>query len=139
MNHFPVTNAEIKLQSRGLASYLIQADEGFFLFQEDLKRGQLVSTTLEKTMQNLSSPTPVFDGVTVLEAADLLKNNNESLQADVPMSAASTNAFSTNGGQNNIMSTSTPANVANNGGTGNGTYSNGPAPTQTLEVEMDMS
>lgn len=67
-NHFAVTNAKIRLQSRGLASYLVEADEGFFLFAEDLRKGQLVSTDLQKTWMNLSSPIPVFEGETVMEA-----------------------------------------------------------------------
>jgi len=134
-NHFPVTNAEIKLQSRGLSSYLVQANEGFFLFQEDLKRGQLVSTTLEKTMQNLSSPTPLFDGTTVLEASDLPKSSNDILQGDASMPTPSTNTFATNGG----MPTSAPTIAAGNGVTKGTTHGNSSAPHQTLEVEMDMS
>lgn len=67
-NHFAVTNAKIRLQSRGLASYLVEADQGFFLFAEDLKKGQLVSTDLQKTWANLSSPIPVFEGEAVMEA-----------------------------------------------------------------------
>ena len=72
-NHYPVTDAKLRLQSRGLASYLVEANEGFFLFGEDLKHGQLVSTTLDKTFANLAGPTPVFDGTTVMEAGQTPK------------------------------------------------------------------
>lgn len=67
-NHYPVTGAKIQLQSRGLASYLIESNEGFFLFGEDLKQGRLVSTSLEKTWLNLRGPVPIFDGEGIMEA-----------------------------------------------------------------------
>lgn len=72
-NHFPVTDAKIRLQSRGLASYLIEANEGYFLFGEDLKQGRLVSTSLDKTWENLRGPVPVFDGEGVMEAGETPK------------------------------------------------------------------
>ena len=68
-----MTDAKIRLQSKGLASYLVETNEGFFLFGEDLKQGQLVSTTLDKTFANLSGPTPVFDGTTLMEAGQTPK------------------------------------------------------------------
>ncbi|KAH7336412.1 hypothetical protein BKA65DRAFT_527217 [Rhexocercosporidium sp. MPI-PUGE-AT-0058] len=72
-NHFPVTNAKIQLQSKGLSSYLVEANEGYFLFGEDLKQGRLVSTSLEKTFANLREPTPLFDGDVVMEAGQTPK------------------------------------------------------------------
>ncbi|KAI6711139.1 hypothetical protein JHW43_006346 [Diplocarpon mali] len=72
-NHFPVTNANIRLSSKGLASYLVESNEGYFLFAEDLKQGRLVSTNLEKTWVNLSSPVPIFDSDLVLEAGQTPK------------------------------------------------------------------
>lgn len=74
-NHYPITDAKIALQSRGLASYLVQANEGYFLFGEDLKQGRLVSTCLQKVWANLRGPTPIFDGETVMEAGDTPKVN----------------------------------------------------------------
>lgn len=76
-NHFPVTDAKIRLQSRGLASYLVEAAEGYFLFGEDLKQGRLVSTSLEKTWENLRGAAPVFDGEGVMEAAETPKVNGD--------------------------------------------------------------
>jgi hypothetical protein len=75
-NHFPVTDAKIRLQSKGLASYLVEANEGYFLFGEDLKQGRLVSTSLEKTWVNLRGPVPVFDGDLVMEAGETPKIEN---------------------------------------------------------------
>ena len=72
-NHYPVTDARIRLQSRGLASYLVETNEGYFLFGEDLKQGRLVSTTLDRTWINLRGAVPIFDGDTVLEASQTPK------------------------------------------------------------------
>ncbi|PBP19432.1 hypothetical protein BUE80_DR009780 [Diplocarpon rosae] len=72
-NHFPVTNAKIRLTSKGLASYLVEAKEGYFLFAEDLRQGRLVSSDLERTWANLSSPVPIFDSDLVMEAGQTLK------------------------------------------------------------------
>ncbi|KAL2265148.1 hypothetical protein VTJ83DRAFT_6248 [Remersonia thermophila] len=69
-NHFPVTNAKILLQSRGLQSYLVEANEGFFLFAEDLRQGRLVSTTAEGALNNLKVSPPVFEGLATMDASD---------------------------------------------------------------------
>ncbi|TVY55994.1 hypothetical protein LSUE1_G009357, partial [Lachnellula suecica] len=74
-NHFPVTDPKIRLQSKGLASYLVEANEGYFLFTEDLKQGQLVSTSLERVWENLRAPQPIFDGEMVLLAGETPKVN----------------------------------------------------------------
>lgn len=74
-NHYPVTNANIRLQSKGLASFLVEASEGYFLFGEDLKQGRLVSTTLEKIWENLRGPQPIFDGDVTMEAGETPKTN----------------------------------------------------------------
>ncbi|KAH8677725.1 hypothetical protein BX600DRAFT_506739 [Xylariales sp. PMI_506] len=68
-NHFPVTNAQIRLESKGLQSYLVEATQGYFLFSEDLRQGQLVSRDLGQTIQNLKVSPPVFEGTEVLTAA----------------------------------------------------------------------
>lgn len=63
-NHFSLSNAQIRLQSRGLASYLVEASEGYFLFGEDLREGRLVSTDLQRAVRNLAFNPPVFEGDT---------------------------------------------------------------------------
>jgi len=68
-NHYPVSDVHIRLQSKGLASYLVEAREGWFLFGEDLKEGRLVSTSLERTFENLKTTAPVFDGEEMLYPA----------------------------------------------------------------------
>lgn len=65
-NHFHISRPKILLQSNGLASYLVEAKEGWFLFGEDLTQGRLVATTLERTFENLRTSPPVFDGGEVL-------------------------------------------------------------------------
>ncbi|KAI0547341.1 hypothetical protein F4679DRAFT_574831 [Xylaria curta] len=69
-NHFPVTNARIQLESKGLQSYLVEASEGFFLFAENLRQGQLVSRNVDQTLANLKSTPPVFEGLEVMTAAE---------------------------------------------------------------------
>ncbi|KAI0376599.1 hypothetical protein F5Y04DRAFT_201289 [Hypomontagnella monticulosa] len=69
-NHFPVTNVQIQLESKGLQSYLVEAAEGFFLFAENLRQGQLVSKNLNQTFANLKMSPPVFEGPEVMSAAE---------------------------------------------------------------------
>ncbi|KAF6832502.1 hypothetical protein CMUS01_06902 [Colletotrichum musicola] len=68
-NHFPVSSAIIRLESKGLQSYLVEASEGFFLFSEDLRQGRLVSKTVEGAMRNLKCSPPSFDGFETLIAS----------------------------------------------------------------------
>jgi hypothetical protein len=68
-NHYPVTGVHIRLQSKGLASYLVQTREGWFLFGEDLKEGRLVATGLERAFGNLKTQPPTFDSEEILHAA----------------------------------------------------------------------
>lgn len=68
-NHFPVSSAIIRLESKGLQSYLVEASEGFFLFSEDLRQGRLVSKTAESAMRNLKCSPPSFDGSETLIAS----------------------------------------------------------------------
>ncbi|KAI0182167.1 hypothetical protein GGR52DRAFT_568369 [Hypoxylon sp. FL1284] len=69
-NHFPVTDVRIQLESKGLQSYLVEAAEGFFLFAEDLRRGQLVSKDVNQAFANIRMSPPVFEGAEVMSAAE---------------------------------------------------------------------
>jgi hypothetical protein len=69
-NHYPVSNAHIRLESKGLQSYLVEASEGFFLFAENLRQGQFVSATVQGALKNLSTSPPTFDGATLLIATE---------------------------------------------------------------------
>ncbi|KAH6997060.1 hypothetical protein EDB80DRAFT_651962 [Ilyonectria destructans] len=69
-NHFALSNARIVLESNGLQSYLVETSEGFFLFAENLRQGQLVSQTVEGTLSNLQCSPPKFDGAETLSAAE---------------------------------------------------------------------
>lgn len=69
-NHFPVTGAKIRLESRGLNAYLVEAHEGFFLFANDLREGRLVSRDAYCALQNLKSSPPTFDGSETITAAE---------------------------------------------------------------------
>ena len=89
-NHFPITEPEIRLQSKGLASYLVQAREGWFLFGDDLKQGRLVSTSLETTFHHLRSNPPTFDGAETMEAVSQspLANEESVVTSEVLMNGA---------------------------------------------------
>ncbi|KAI9766717.1 MAG: hypothetical protein M1840_006361 [Geoglossum simile] len=68
-NHFPITGPAILLQSKGLNSYLVGANEGFFLFHDDLNQGQLVGTSWEAALMNLRVTPVAFESLKVLRPA----------------------------------------------------------------------
>ncbi|KAF5027215.1 hypothetical protein F66182_703 [Fusarium sp. NRRL 66182] len=84
-NHFHVSNARIILESNGLQSYLVEANEGFFLFAENLRQGQLVSQTAEGALRNLQCSPPLFDGMEVLSAAESPRPVSVSPDMDMKM------------------------------------------------------
>lgn len=69
-NHYPVSNVRISLESRGLQSYLVEANEGFFLFDENLRQGRLVSQDAQRALQHLQCTPPTFDGAITLTATE---------------------------------------------------------------------
>jgi hypothetical protein len=88
-NHYPLNKVRIRLQSKGLASYLVQADEGWFLFAEDLRQGRLVSMSLEKTFKNLKSSPPNFDSDEVVVAVAETPKLETELSQEVSLNKAS--------------------------------------------------
>ena len=73
------------LKSSGLSSYLVGAQEAFYLFHEDLHEGRLVATTLDRTFHNLKAAPPIFDSADVLRAAlspSIAEPSEESLMHD---------------------------------------------------------
>jgi hypothetical protein len=89
-NHFPINDARIQLESRGLQSYLVEANEGFFLFSEDLRQGRLVSKDADRALQNLKTSPPIFDGETTMEATETPKPS-DSLPEFIDAAANTTN------------------------------------------------
>ncbi|KAK2064600.1 hypothetical protein LY76DRAFT_50310 [Colletotrichum caudatum] len=69
-NHYPVSSAIIRLESKGLQSYLVEAAEGFFLFAEDLRQGRFVSKDADGALRNLKCSPPVFAGQETLFATE---------------------------------------------------------------------
>jgi len=63
-----IHGAEILLKNTSLDAYLVGAQEGYFLFQEDLLRGQLAGKTQETCLNNLRSHPIQFEGTEVLHA-----------------------------------------------------------------------
>ncbi|UKZ78085.1 hypothetical protein TrVFT333_005819 [Trichoderma virens FT-333] len=65
-NNFPLTNVNVLLESKGLQSYLVESAEGFYLFTENLRQGQLVSRHAAGAIQNLQTNPPTFDTKDIL-------------------------------------------------------------------------
>lgn len=63
-----IHGAEILLKHRGLDAYLVGCQEGFYLFTEDLLRGQLVGRTWETCLNNLRMSPIQFEGSEVVQA-----------------------------------------------------------------------
>jgi len=68
--HYPryIHSAEILLKNRTMDAYLVGCQEGFFLFAEDLLRGQLVGRTWGGALNNLRAQPIQFEGTEVLQA-----------------------------------------------------------------------
>lgn len=120
-NHYPITNVKMALQSKGLSSYLVEANEGYFLFQDDLKKGQLVSKDLQRLWENLRGPQPIFDGEVTMEAGDTPKAPATATD-DLTMTSAS--GLQTLGSDSGFEGSSSGSNQPGAG---------------TMEVDMDMS
>ena len=69
-NHYPLTDVHIRLESKGLQSFLVEACEGFFLFAENLRHGRLVSRTVDGALRNLQCTPPTFEGAGDLSPAE---------------------------------------------------------------------
>lgn len=63
-----IHKAEIMLKNRSLDAYLVGCQEGFYLFTEDLLRGQLVARTWENTLANLKCSPMRFENDEILQA-----------------------------------------------------------------------
>lgn len=63
-----IHRAEILLKNRSLDAYLVGCDEGFYLFTEDLLRGQLVGRMWDDALNNLRAQPIRFEGEEVLQA-----------------------------------------------------------------------
>lgn len=84
--HYPghIHGAEILLKNRTLDAYLVGCQEGFFLFAEDLLRGQLVGRTWENCLNNLRSQPIRFDSTEVLQAERTPGPDIEGMRKEVP-------------------------------------------------------
>ena len=63
-----ITDVEVVLQLQLSQAYLVRTNRGFFLFSEDLKKGQLIAKTWETAVANLSTVPNIFEGTDILEA-----------------------------------------------------------------------
>jgi hypothetical protein len=69
-NHYPLSEVEICLESKGLQSYLVRTAEGFFLVSENLRQARLVSQNAESALRNLQHSPPIFDSPETLTKAE---------------------------------------------------------------------
>ncbi|KAK5997377.1 hypothetical protein PT974_02733 [Cladobotryum mycophilum] len=69
-NHYPLSNVNIRLESKGLQSYLVETSQGFYLFSEDLRQARLVSRDVNGALQNLQRTPPSFEGDETLLRAE---------------------------------------------------------------------
>ncbi|KAI9856744.1 MAG: hypothetical protein M1813_008781 [Trichoglossum hirsutum] len=95
-NHFPISGPAILLQSKGLNSFLVGTNEGFFLFHEDLNQAQLVGTTWESTLKNLRVTPVAFENSEVLRPAASPIAGGTVFDGADPQAAMKDEAMSTN-------------------------------------------
>lgn len=68
-NHYPLSTAKVIMKSKGLDAILVETNEGYHLFNEDLTEGKLVSVTRQNCLANLQRSPVVFEGLTTLKTA----------------------------------------------------------------------
>lgn len=91
--HYALANVVVMLQCDSLSAYLVRAQEGgcvesYWLFEESLNRGQLVSSTLQGTANNLRNKSNiVFEGPQIQAIAQSPSPPPQAV-ADIDMDAA---------------------------------------------------
>ncbi|KAI9703082.1 MAG: hypothetical protein M1820_005954 [Bogoriella megaspora] len=72
-NHYPLSSVEILLHSKSMPAYLVSANRegqiGFYLFEEDLKRGQLLAFDFNHAVKCLQTRPIAFANDEILVAA----------------------------------------------------------------------
>ena len=67
--HYPLSAAKILLKSKALDASLVETREGYYLFQEDLNQGRLVSKYWDTCLANLKNSSDItFEGLETLYA-----------------------------------------------------------------------
>lgn len=67
--HYPLSAVKLLLKSKALDASLVEAREGYYLFQEDLNQGRLVSKNWDTCLINLKNSTDIiFEGLETLYA-----------------------------------------------------------------------
>ena len=67
-NHYPLNGVQILSKSESKEAFLVQSDEGYWLFKEDLDEGRLVSISWQGCVAGLTSVPTTFEGSSVLTA-----------------------------------------------------------------------
>ena len=68
-NHYPLTNTEILAKSKSLDSYLVGTRKGYYLFNEELSKAQLIARDFETTLTRLKNGGVPLDDEHTLYAA----------------------------------------------------------------------
>ena len=78
-NHYPLSAVTIRLESKGLQSYLVEAAEGYFLFAENLRHGRLVGHDVGTAIANLQTSPPSFAGEEMAARQAMIGSGNGSV------------------------------------------------------------
>ena len=64
-NNYVLTMPEILAKSKGLEAFLVQTNEGYYLFNEGLTEGRLIANDYDTTLARLQSPEIQFNGLPI--------------------------------------------------------------------------
>ena len=65
--HYPLTNAKIVAQNKQHCCCLVEASQGWYLFDDDLRNGKLLSRAKERALNNLTQNPVVFEEPEAME------------------------------------------------------------------------
>lgn len=90
--HYPLSAAKILLKSKALDASLVETTEGYYLFQEDLNQGRLVSKNWDTCLANLKySSKIIFEGLETLYARRSPSPlSTRTIETDPPLETAPT-------------------------------------------------
>lgn len=90
--HYPLSAAKILLKSKALDASLVETTEGYYLFQEDLNQGRLVSKNWDTCLANLKySSKIIFEGLETLYARRSPSPlSTRAIETDPPLETAPT-------------------------------------------------
>ena len=82
-NSFGLSKVTVYLESKGLQSYFIEAEQGYYLFAENLRCGRFVSRSVDEALQHLQQSPPVFEGPELHIGSTEQSTNGTSVDSDM--------------------------------------------------------